>query len=179
MEQIIQTLQDGAITIVCLLISIGVVYAVIYLTKFKEKLIAQTEGIKDENQRKLLTNAIEDMHRILVSSVVRVDAQLKPELVNAIKDGKIDKSELGKLSDVVVGDVLGQLQADSIKALNDNIGDVEKYIQGELEKTLADLKAQGTLPTLDLDKNVSREEYDNALALIEELKKEIEDNKNK
>lgn len=170
MDQIMNQLQEGLVVIVGMLISIGVIYAVIVLQRVKDKLMKQANAIENEEQRKLLTNSIEDMHRVLTSSIVRVDATLKPAILEGIKDGKLDKSELVGLSDIVMQDVVANLKNESLEIISNNVGDVQLYIQGELEKELAKLKIENVIPNVNLG---SDEELAKALATIEELKKQL------
>jgi|GEM_PF-3804744 hypothetical protein len=96
--------------------------------------------IKDEKSRKLFTNALDDAERLIKTNIASAETTLKPKILAAIADGKVDKSELSSLATVVNENVLKQLGTQSVDVLNKNLGDTNSYLQNWSEDILAKLK---------------------------------------
>lgn len=141
----IQTQITNLLTIVIGgLISILGIYTTIYINKLKQIAIAKSETIKDENAKKIVNDTIDKTTSLITTSITALENTTKVELVQAIQDGKIDKSELKTLGVKVQTDVLAQLGDKSVAILNDELGDVKGYISNKTEEILANLKADVT-----------------------------------
>jgi hypothetical protein len=132
-NQLLQIIVGGALSI-----------AIIYTTKYVNKLIEITkkkaQNIDDEGTRNLVTNALNDVDTLLQNNIISAENTLKPQILNSIADGKVDKSELSSLAETVKTNVLAQLGTQSIEVLNNNLGDLNSYVSTRLEKVLCDLK---------------------------------------
>ena len=67
---------------------------------------------------------------------------VKKELLESVNDGKIDKSELKKLSEQVRDNVLKQLGDGAVSILNGGIGDLSGYLEVKIEEQLSQIKNQ-------------------------------------
>jgi hypothetical protein len=100
--------------------------------------------IKDTAARKIFDTAIEDMKGLIKTNITSAETTLKPAILQAIADGKVDKSELSSLATLVNNNVLKQLGTDSLAILNKNLGDLNSYLPSKTEEILAELKADPT-----------------------------------
>lgn len=124
----------------------GILISALFALVWKGALIAidyartKTSLIKDEKSRKLFTNALDDAEKLIKTNIASAETTLKPKILAAIADGKVDKSELSSLATVVNENVLKQLGTQSVKVLNKNLGDTNSYLQNWSEDILAKLK---------------------------------------
>lgn len=119
------------------LMSAFIIYLCAKATTF---LKTQTKKINDETQRELINKAIDRVNDLAVKTVANIEQTTAKELREAVKDGKVDKEELIKLSQQATSEIYSQLTKDSKDALQSELNDVEEYIRKTVEKTLLDLK---------------------------------------
>ena len=165
MERLQNQIQTSIFTILGLLITLGTLYAVVYLNKAIAKVKAQALTVEDDRQRKILTDTIDRVHKLLVTNIVAVEQTTKKALIESSADGKISKEDLQNLAVEVKNNVINQLGEGSIEILSQTYGDINGYITAELEKQIADLKGQVMLP--------KGSELEEAQKMIEEAKKEL------
>lgn len=139
MEIISQTLINVLSTILVGMVSIVMVQVFTYLRN-------KTSLIQDEGARNIANNTLDQVEKLINSNITAVDSTIKPEIINAISDGKVEKSELNKLSIIVKENVLNQLGSDSLDILNNTLGDLDQYMATKIEQQLAILKQDETSP---------------------------------
>jgi uncharacterized protein (DUF1015 family) len=137
-EIITQTLANILIAVITL---VGA-YIIFILTKYTEKLKAETQKIKDEHQRALINQAIDNVDKLIKSTVVQAQETTVIKIKEAIADGKIDKTELAKVAIDVKDKVISQLSLESINLAKQEITDIETYILTRVENELAVLKGR-------------------------------------
>lgn len=136
-------------------IVIGAIVGIIFALMAKgakiwiEYLKTKSSLIKDEKARKIFESALANMDNLITTNIVSAENTLKPEILKAIADGKVDKSELGSLSIVVKENVLKQLGTDATKVLNNTLGDTNSYLENKTEEILANLKADKANTTVN------------------------------
>ena len=133
LNEILQTLVAGVI-------SLAGILTTIYVNKAIELAKLKAQAIKDEQAKKILTNALNNVDELICTNIVAVENTLKPQILEAIKDGKIDKSELNNLSLVVKENVINQMGQQTNTIINEALSDVNSYLESRIEKILADLK---------------------------------------
>ena len=134
-----ETLVNLLATIISGLIGIALLQLFTYLR-------SKTSLIQDEQAKQIVDTTIDKVEKLINANIIKTENVSKPIMVQALQDGKIEKTELVKLRDEVRENVLSQLSQDSIDVLNDSLVDVEKYIDTKIESQLAILKEQEGIP---------------------------------
>lgn len=124
------------------LISLACIYASIYFNKAIQAAQEKAKQIKDEGTRKIVENALGDADKLINTNITSAENSLKPAILKAIADGKVDKTELNSLNQIVKENVLNQLGSQTKDVLNKNLGDLSSYIENRIENNLAELKLQ-------------------------------------
>lgn len=107
---------------------------------------SKTSLIKDEQIKNITNDTLDKVEKLINTNITAIDNVAKPILVQNIKDGKIDKSELNTLAETVKTQVLDQIGSDSLDILNNTLGNVDNYIANKIEEQLALLKADVNSP---------------------------------
>ena len=134
-----ETLVNILATIISGLIGIALLQLFTYLR-------SKTSLIQDEQAKQIVDTTIDKVEKLINANIIKTENVSKPIMIQALQDGKIEKTELVKLRDEVRENVLSQLSQDSIDVLNDSLVDVEKYIDTKIESQLAILKEQEGIP---------------------------------
>jgi vacuolar-type H+-ATPase subunit H len=122
------------------IITLAGAYAVLYINKGIAKVKAETEKIQDEKQRALVNSAIDrvgDLTKKTVGSLEQVSAK---SIREAVKTGIEDREKLLAIGKQAVDEIYGQLSEDTIKLLETEMFDVEKYITDTVESEVLKLK---------------------------------------
>ena len=171
MEGLQNQINESLYTIVGLLISLATIYVVIYLNKLISKAKIEATKIKDEQQRKLVVDGLEDLRRTLVKNIVATEETTKQAMIKS-KQGNLTKEDYKKLAEEVLIKTKDQLSNDTLSLLSRNYDNLNSYIESELEAQLKEVKLQNM-------NMVTATEYEEALKEIEELKKELAKEQNK
>ena len=134
-----ETLVNLLATIISGLIGIALLQLFTYLR-------SKTSLIQDEQAKQIVDTTIDKVEKLINANIIKTENVSKPIMIQALQDGKIEKTELVKLRDEVRENVLSQLSQDSLDVLNDSLVDVEKYIDTKIESQLAILKEQESIP---------------------------------
>jgi hypothetical protein len=138
MEQII---TDAISQILIAIVSLGVTYALFLIAKAKAKLHEATiQQIKDENQQKLIDNALERVSTLATNIVAKTEQTVAGVTRDAVKNGSVSKVELIALGKNAVKEVYAQLTDSTKTLLQDEVVDLEKYITDVVEKSVLELK---------------------------------------
>lgn len=167
MEGLQNQINESLYTIVGLLISLATIYVVIYLNKLISKAKIEATKIKDEQQRKLVIDGLEDLRRTLVKNIVATEETTKQAMIKS-KQGNLTKEDYKKLAEEVLIKTKDQLSNDTLSLLSRNYDNLNSYIESELEAQLKEVKLQNM-------NMVTATEYEEALKEIEELKKQLAD----
>ena len=134
-----ETLVNVLATIISGLIGIALLQLFTYLR-------SKTSLIQDEQAKQIVDTTLDKVEKLINANIIKTENVSKPIMIQALQDGKIEKTELVKLRDEVRENVLSQLSQDSLDVLNDSLVDVEKYIDTKIESQLALLKEQEGIP---------------------------------
>jgi L-lactate utilization protein LutC len=138
MEQII---TDAISQILIAIVSLGVTYALFLIAKAKAKLHEATiQQIKDENQQKLVDNALDRISTLATNIVAKTEQNSAQAIREAVKSGTVSKVELIALGKNAVKEVYAQLTDSTKSLLQDEVVDLEKYITDVVEKSVLELK---------------------------------------
>lgn len=142
MEMIKQNLISLGVVIVCGAISLATAYVSSYMKKLSEKTKAETSKLENETQKELVDKAIDRTNQLVTTNVIKAQETLVKEIKNAAKDGTVDKRDLKDVAEVVKKEVLVQLSEELKQLATTEIKDLEKYIEAQIEVSLATLKKQ-------------------------------------
>jgi hypothetical protein len=138
MEQII---TDAISQILIAIVSLGVTYALFLIAKAKAKLHEATiQQIKDENQQKLVDNALDKISTLATNIVAKTEQTVAGVTRDAVKSGTVSKVELIALGKNAVKEVYAQLTDSTKSLLQDEVVDLEKYITDVVERSVLELK---------------------------------------
>lgn len=124
------------------LLSVTSAYVILLVNKLTQKAKIESARLEDERVQAILNNALEKTEKLIQTNIIAMENTLKQELLSAIEDGKVDKSELKYLSVKVKENVLNQLSDGTLDILNGGIKDVNSYIEMKIEEELAKIKGQ-------------------------------------
>ena len=142
MEMIKESLTELFVIIACGAISVIAGYVTLYTKKLIEKVKAETDKVKDENQKALINSAIDRANDLVTKNVVKMEQTLVKEIKEKTEDGDIKKEELQKIAESVKENVLNQLSKESQDLINLEIKDLSGYIEAQIEVALGTLKNQ-------------------------------------
>ena len=139
-------LKDTVIQLLGIIIggclAVASAYAGLLIARVTQKIKLEIEKLNDETQKKILDDTLDRVNNLLQTNIIAMENTVKKDMLDAIADGKIEKTELKTLADNVKNNVLKQLGNDSLAVLNDSLGDVNGYLEVKIEEILAQIKAQ-------------------------------------
>ena len=141
MDTIQSTVSEAAVTIVLALIGLLAAYATYGIHKLTEKVKTQTAQLKDEDARRLLNNALEDVEELTTVTVASIEQTTAKQLREAVKDGKVDRSELVALSKQAADEITAAVKPETQKVIEENLGSFRDYISKLIEEKVLRLKA--------------------------------------
>ncbi|MGO5073290.1 hypothetical protein ACTQ4K_04910 [Clostridium sporogenes] len=142
MEMIKNSLTSLGVVVVCGAISIATAYISSYMKKLTEKAKVETLKLENETQKELVEKAIDRTNQLVTTNVIKAQETLVKELKDKAKDGNVDKRDLKDVANGVKKDVLVQLSEELKQLVTTEIRDLEKYIEAQIEVSLATLKKQ-------------------------------------
>ena len=137
LQEMVNTLIQTVVTGLFSLLLAGITYCFAMLAN---KIKAQTVLIKNEDIRSISENALKQLDELIYKSVLSVEVTVGTKLKQDLADGKIDKSEILALKDVVKEEVLAGLKPEFISACSNVVGSVEQYISMQIENALSEIK---------------------------------------
>ena len=139
-------LKDTVIQLLGIIIggclAVASAYGSLLIARATQKIKLEIEKLNDETQKKILDDTLDRVDKLLQTNIIAMENTVKKDMLDAIADGKIEKTELKTLADNVKNNVLKQLGNDSLAVLNDSLGDVNGYLEVKIEEILAQIKAQ-------------------------------------
>lgn len=135
MEQLLDTVIQGILTVASALITAGVAYAVAFI---KQKV----DMIKNQKTQELLNKSIDNVKDLTKKAVNNMYETVSKEMKKNVADGKVDKSELLALKDKVVNEVHGSLTEETKATLSKVTTDLDSYIGYLIEEALTKIKKQ-------------------------------------
>lgn len=141
-ETIVNELLKLASNILPLLISLVSALLLYVLILIKKRIQVETEKITDEGQRKLLENAIDDAFNLANQTVAAIEQQAASAIREAVKDGKVDRDELLKLSDQALAEIKDKLSPEAQRLISENFADLDAYLKNEIEAAVLQIKGK-------------------------------------
>lgn len=141
MEAIQSMANQSLINLALALMSLLAAYATYGISKITQKAKAQTQQIKDEAQRKLLDDAIDDVEELTMKTVGAIEQTTAKELRQAVKAGTKTKDELIALSKVAAQEITAQIKPEAQELIEENFGSFEDYLMKCIENKVLYLKS--------------------------------------
>lgn len=138
-----EVVQDLMLNIILGLITIVGVYLLNLISKWVNKLKAETDKIKDERQLNLALAAIERVEGLAQNTVLAIEGVSAKKLRELVKQGKVPRSALKDLAGDAIDKILGLLEPKYYKALEETFEDVDDYVKDLVEATLENFKKNG------------------------------------
>jgi hypothetical protein len=149
------SINDQLINILQVIIGGALAIASAFLPVLIHKAVAianaKVQKIKNEQAREFLDNTLSRVDDLIITNIVSAENTLKPTILQAIADGKVDKTELNSLSALVKENVLNQMSKQAIEIFNSSLSDANGYLTNRIEKILAELKSS---PGTEVNKTV-------------------------
>lgn len=139
---VINQINELLVTLMTSLIAVAGAFAISYLNKLKDKAVEQTNGIKDENSKKLAQDAIDRINTLVFTTVTYIQQELVGEIKKSIQDddGVFTKEDLYKLKDRAIEIVQSQIQPSVAEAAKSQIADLNGYIANLVSQYVYQLK---------------------------------------
>lgn len=132
---------EGITTLVISCIGLLAAYATYGIHKVTAKVKAQTVQIKNEEARRLLNNALEDVEELTIVTVAAIEQQTAKQMREAVKDGKVDRTELVKLSSIALDEIAAAVKPETHKIIQEHFGSFKDYVSKLIEEKVLKLKA--------------------------------------
>lgn len=141
-----EMLQETALQLLSVIlggfIAIATAYVGLLVAKATQKAKIEVAKLEDERVQAMFNNAIDKTEKLIQTNIVAMENTVKKELLDSVKDGKVDRDELKKLAEKVRDNVLNQLTDGTLDILNNGIKDINSYIEVKIEEVLAEIKYQ-------------------------------------
>lgn len=139
--EIIQSAASSALLNVTLaVIALVAAVAVYYIKLAASKVKAQTTQIKDQEGRKLLENALNDVVNLATLSVGAMEQTTAKALREAVKNGTANWEELAALGKQVFGEVKAAIAPEAQRVITENLGSFDSYLTKCIEDAVLKIK---------------------------------------
>lgn len=123
---------------------VGVVIALIGLaaTWITVKISQVSNALQEHSKNELLDRTIERAERLARNIVTRIEEETAKYLREAVKDGKIDRSELTELGNVAYTSLVNQLGVEGVMILQESLGDINDLLRDIIERQVIEVKVE-------------------------------------
>lgn len=140
MEELMNALQTGLVTIGVAALTALCGVAVAYINVLKQKALANIDKIEDEKAKSIASAATEQLSQVVATVVSSIEQEEKQEILKAIEDGKVTRDELVNLKTVAIQRVKDQLLPDTWQIIQDTYKDANSYIADLVSQYVLQLK---------------------------------------
>lgn len=126
------------------LVGLAASYLMYLINRAKKKLEAETEKIKDEKQRALVKDAINQVNTVIAKTVTQFEQTTAKTLRENVKDGIANRTQLLNLADEVFTETMRIIKPEYKSLLGQELGDLNKYITNTIEEKVFEIKNFGT-----------------------------------
>jgi ABC-type phosphonate transport system ATPase subunit len=145
----IQTVATDVLTNVALgVIALLSAYAMSFVKTAIAKAKTQTAQIKDEEARKLFTNALENVNELVGVTVGAIEQTTASTLRIAVKAGTSDRTELVNLGKQAFNEVKAAITPEAQRIITDNLGNFDLYLEKLIENAVRKVKQEEPYITL-------------------------------
>lgn len=128
-----EMLMNVLINILLSFLTLGGAY-IIYLVN---KLIIY---LKQKTKSEELTNALNQVNKLAETTVKSIEQTVAKEIREAVKDGKVTKDELKKLSNKAFEEIIKSLSPEYLSVLENGMGNIDIYVTNLIEQKVLELK---------------------------------------
>lgn len=128
-----EMLMNVLINILLSFLTLGGAY-IIYLVN---KLIIY---LKQKTKSEELTNALNQVNKLAETTVKSIEQTAAKEIREAVKDGKVTKDELKKLSNKAFEEIIKSLSPEYLNVLENGMGNIDIYVTNLIEQKVLELK---------------------------------------
>lgn len=139
-----QFFTQAILDIVLAALSLLLAYAAAAVRKYTEKVKVEAQQLKDDGQRNLLLDALNDVEELTTKTVTQIEQTTANALRQAVKDGKADKSELEALSKQAFNEISEALRPEAKTLIEKNFGNFSTYLTKTIESKVFELKNAGS-----------------------------------
>lgn len=108
-----------------------------YIIYFVNKLIIY---LKQKTKSEELTNALNQVNKLAETTVKSIEQTAAKEIREAVKDGKVTKDELKKLSNKAFEEIIKSLSPEYLSVLENGMGNIDIYVTNLIEQKVLELK---------------------------------------
>ena len=130
--QLIKSFAEGLIA----LSGAGLLYLIAIARK---KILAETEKIKNEDQRNLVKATIERVDNLAKITVQNAEQVMVKEAKSTTEDGKLTKEDADNVKNAVKNEIIDKLSSDTKAILSEEYKDIESYIDKLIEAKVHEL----------------------------------------
>ena len=130
--QLMKSFAEGLIA----LSGAGLLYLIAIARK---KILAETEKIKNEDQRNLVKATIEKVDNLAKITVQNAEQVMVKEAKSTTEDGKLTKEDANKVKNAVKNEIIDKLSSDTKAILSEEYKDIESYIDKLIEAKVHEL----------------------------------------
>ncbi len=120
-------------------------YALYYIRKAAVKISAETAKIANDDQRALVQAAVARLDDVATKTVKTIEQTTAKELRRAVKNGQATKEELAALAKQAYSEIVRTMEPDYLNALQNTLGDLDKYIKTTIEAKVLELKQSAVI----------------------------------
>lgn len=110
-----------------------------YIIYFVNKLIIY---LKQKTKSEELTNALNQVNKLAETTVKSIEQTAAKEIREAVKDGKVTKDELKKLSNKAFEEIIKSLSPEYLNVLENGMGNIDIYVTNLIEQKVLELKKE-------------------------------------
>lgn len=110
-----------------------------YIIYFVNKLIIY---LKQKTKSEELTNALNQVNKLAETTVKSIEQTAAKEIREAVKDGKVTKDELKKLSNKAFEEIIKSLSPEYLSVLENGMGNIDMYVTNLIEQKVLELKKE-------------------------------------
>ena len=142
MEQVETELIKLGVIIITGLLGLLSIYATLFFEKLGTKAKTETSSIKNEDARKLLNDTIDRTQMLVNKNIISANETIVKEIKSKTEDGILSLEDGKTILLKVKSNVLATLSDSSKEILSATSGDIDKFIETEIEHQLAIIKGK-------------------------------------
>ena len=116
-------------------------YGINAIHKITQKVKLEARRIQDEEQRRLLTDALEDLEDLTTKTVADIEQRTAKALRRAVKQGIKERADLEALAKEAYDEIAEAFKPESKVIIQKNFGSFSKYLTKAIEAKVLELKS--------------------------------------
>ncbi len=139
-EQLSPQINEVVISIAIGLVALGAAYISYFLKQAASRLKIETDQIQDRARAQKIRYALDRLEETAERVVFKTEQTVADSLRNAVKEGKMDRSELLVLGQNACEEIIQIMEPEMVQILRTNLGDLQAYVLGVVESQVKKLK---------------------------------------